>query len=127
MNMELSLKDRILVKGLMIFVTLGIVFEPIISRLPDIVTYIDISILTVWIVVEYVRIEKLYRIHGKENVRKALFRYYDSDYKYDVIFCLVGLGICWYYNDGQWWFLLLFLFASTIARFIEPLKRMLRR
>ena len=30
--MELSLKDRILVKGLMIFVTLGIVFEPIISR-----------------------------------------------------------------------------------------------
>ena len=127
MNMELSLKDRILVKGLMIFVTLGIVFEPIISRLPDIVTYIDISILTVWIVVEYVRIKKLYRIHGKENVRKALFRYYDSDYKYDVIFCLVGLGICWYYNDGQWWFLLLILAGSTIARFSEPLKRMLRR
>lgn len=125
--MELSLKDRILVKGLMIFVTLGIVFEPIISRLPDIVTYIDISILTVWIVVEYVRIEKLYRIRSKENVRKALFRYYDSDYKYDVIFCLVGLGICWYYNDGQWWFLLLILAGSTIARFSEPLKRMLRR
>lgn len=127
MNMELSLKDRIIIKGLMIFVTLGIVFEPIISRLPDIVTYIDISILTVWIVVEYVRIEKLYRIHGKENVRKALFRYYDSDYKYDVIFCLLGLGICWYYNDGQWWFLLLILAGSTIARFIEPLKGMLRR
>ena len=125
--MELSLKDRILVKGLMIFVTLGIVFEPIISRLPDIVTSIDIIILTLWTVVGYVRIKKLYRIHGKENIEKALFRYYDSFYKYDVIFCLVGLGICWYYNDGQWWFLLLILVVSTIARFIEPLKRMLRR
>lgn len=123
--MELSLKDRILVKGLMFFVILGIVFEPIISRLPDIVTYIDISILTVWIVVEYVRIEKLYRIHGKEKVRKLI--YDDSFYKYDVIFCLLGLGICWYYNDGQWWFLLLILVASTIARFSEPLKRMLKR
>ncbi len=41
--MELSLKDRILVKGLMIFVTLGIVFEPIISRLPDIAFYVNIQ------------------------------------------------------------------------------------
>lgn len=127
MNMELSLKDRILIKGLIIFVTLGIVLKPIISKLPDIVTSIDIIILTLWTVVGYVRIKKLYRIHGKENIKKVLFRYYDSDYKYEVIFCLLGLGICWYYNDGQWWFLLLILAGSTIARFSEPLKRMLRR
>lgn len=125
--MELSLKDRILIKGLMIYVSLDIELMPVIDSLPDIVSYIDFTVLMTWALLEYLRLRKLYRIHGKENIKKVLFRYYDSDYKYDVIFCLLGLGICWYYNDGQWWFLLLILAGSTIARFIEPLKGMLRR
>ena len=125
--MELRILDRILTKGLQVYIIATIALMPIIDSLPDIVSYIEFTVLMTWSLFEYLRLRKLYRIHGKENIKKVLFRYYDSDYKYDVIFCLLGLGICWYYNDGQWWFLLLILVASTIARFIEPLKRMLRR
>ena len=111
----------------MIYVSLDIALMPVIDSLPDIVSYIDFTVLMTWALLDYLRLRKLYRIHGKGNIKKVLFRYYDSDYKYDVIFCLLGLGICWYYNDGQWWFLLLILAGSTIARFNEPLKRILRR
>lgn len=122
--MELRILDRILTKGFQVYIIATIALMPIIDSLPDIVSYIEFTVLMTWSLFEYLRLRKLYRIHGKEKVRKLI--YDDSFYKYDVIFCLVGLGICWYYNDGQWWFLLLILFASTIARFIEPLKRMLR-
>ena len=123
--MELRILDRILAKGFQIYIIATIALMPIIVSLPVIVSYIEFTILMTWSLFEYLRLRKLYRIHGKEKVRKLI--YDDSFYKYDVIFCLVGLGICWYYNDGQWWLLLLILVASTTARFIEPLKRMLIR
>ena len=111
--MELRILDRILTKGLQVYIIATIALMPIIDSLPDIVSYTEFTILMTWSLFEYLRLRKLL--------------YDNSFYKYDVIFCLVGLGICWYYNDGQWWFLLLILVASTIARFIEPLKGMLRR
>ena len=63
--MELSLKDRILIKGLMIYVSLDIALMPVIDSLPDIVSYIDFTVLMTWALLEYLRLRKLYRIHGK--------------------------------------------------------------
>lgn len=51
--MELSLKDRILIKGLMIYVSLDIALMPVIDSLPDIVSYIDFTVLMTWALLEY--------------------------------------------------------------------------
>lgn len=131
--MELSLKDRIIIKGFLVFVALDTALDPIIYDWPEeltlelfIVCLIDLIITIVWAIKAFKRSRRLYKENGSRTLANAICNS-NKEYMIDVAIAVLGLATCWYYYQGISYILLLYLAICTIARFIEPLKRMLRR
>ena len=133
MNMELSLKDRIIIKGFLVFIALDAALDPIIYDWPEelefelfIVCLIDLIITIVWAIKAFKRSRRLCKEKGIRTLGNAICNS-NNEYMIDVAIAVLGLATCWYYHQGISYILLLYLAICTIARFIEPLKGMLRQ
>ena len=133
MNMQLSLKDRIIIKGFLVFIALDTALDPIIYGWPEeiefkffIVCLIDLIITIVWAIKAFKRSRRLYKENGIRILANAICNS-NNEYMIDVAIAVLGLATCWYFHQGISYILLLYLAICTIARFIEPLKGMLRQ
>lgn len=130
MNMQLSLKDRIIIKGFLVFIALDTALDPIFYGWPEELEFkfclIDLIITIVWAIKAFKRSRRLYKENGIRILANAICKS-DNEYMIDVAIAVLGLATCWYYHQGISYILLLYLAICTIARFIEPLKGMLRR
>lgn len=129
--MELSLKDRIIIKGFLVFIALDTALDPIIYDWPEelefelfIVCLIDLIITIVWAIKAFKRSRRLCKEKGIRTLGNAICNS-NNEYMIDVAIAVLGLATCWYFHQG--YILLLYLAICTIARFIEPLKGMLRQ
>lgn len=131
--MELSLKDRIIIKGFLVFIALDTALDSIIYGWPEelefkffIVCLIDFIITIVWAIKAFKRSRKLCKENGIRILGNAICNS-NKEYMIDVAIAVLGLAVCWYSHQGISYILLLYLAICTIARFIEPLKGILRQ
>ena len=133
MNMQLSLKDRIIIKGFLVYMALDTALDPIIYDWPDelefelyITVLISTIITIVWAIKAFKRSRRLYKENGIRILANAICNS-NNEYMINVAIAVLGLATCWYYHQGISYILLLYLAICTIARFIKPLKGMLRQ